>query len=312
MLKWILVISCSVLAYSVFYLLLSVLVKNKVQLAARLDGIRDIGSNPIKEKTKRAAQATNRLAFLRIPQDLKANIALSGIKMNSEEFVLMWIFCALAPAAINYSVFGGFLRSFALILIGVIAPPLYLNNKIGKRRTLFERQLGDALMVVSNGLRAGFSFQQALDNVSSSLPDPIGTEFKTATREMQLGVDVETALNGVADRMESADLRLLNTAIAVQQQVGGNLSEIIDTISQTIRDRLSIKRSIRTLTAQGRISGMIIGALPVVVMLAVSVFNPAYMEPMFSTLLGRGLLFLSAVMECTGFYVIQKIVDIKF
>lgn len=312
MIKWIFMISSAVLAYAVVYLLLHILFKNRMQLSARLDGIKSMDYSPVKEQAKRAAKPSTRFGFLRIPQDLKGSIALSGIKMDAEEFVLLWVFCAFAPAALNFSLFGGILRSAALILLGVSLPPIYLKMKIGQRQALFERQLGDALMVVSNGLRAGFSFPQALGNVSNTLPDPIGTEFKTATREMQLGVDVETAMNGVANRMESNDLRLLTTAIVVQQQVGGNLSEIIDTISKTIRDRLAIKRSIKTLTAQGRISGKIIGALPIFIMLAVSVMNPEYVMPLFTTLIGRILLVISAMMECIGFFVIQKIVNIKF
>lgn len=312
MVKWMLIISSSVLAYSLCYLLLNVLLKKRIQVTTRLNGIKDIGSSETKEKEKRTSQSSTRFAFLRIPQDLKGSIALSGIKMNSEEFVLLWIFCTLAPGALVFSLFGGLLRSLAFILIGVSIPPIYLKVKIGQRQALFEQQLGDALLVVSNALRAGFSFSQALGNAANTLPDPIGSEFKTANREMQFGVDVETALNEIADRMANNDLRLLTTAIVVQQQVGGNLTEIIDTISKTIRDRLSIKRSVKTLTAQGRISGKIIGALPLFIMLAVSAFNPEYMAPMFSTILGRVLLCIGAIMECIGFFLIQKIVDIKF
>lgn len=312
MVKWLLMIASSILAYSVCYLLLYALLKNRMQITARLNDIKDIGSSPAKEKARHTTQSPTRFAFLRIPQDLKGSIALSGIKMNSEEFVLFWIFCTLAPGALVFSLFGGLLRSMALILIGVLVPPIYLKVKIGQRRALFEQQLGDALLVISNALRAGFSFTQALGNAANTLPAPVGTEFRTATREMQFGVDVETSLNGIADRMASNDLRLLTTAIVVQQQVGGNLSEIIDTISKTIRDRLAIKRSVKTLTAQGRISGKVIGALPLVIMLAVSVLNPEYMAPMFSTLFGRILLCVGAIMEIIGFFLIQKVVDIKF
>ncbi|WHH57941.1 type II secretion system F family protein [Petroclostridium sp. X23] len=232
--------------------------------------------------------------------------------MHPEEFVLLWILIIFGPAALSFTVSPSLLRAIVLILVGTFAMPLYLKMAINKRRILFERQLGDALMVISNGLRAGFSFPQALDNVTKDLADPIGSEFRSVGRELQLGGDIEIALTKVAVRMNSGDMKLLTTSVVVQQQVGGNLAEILDTISQTIRERLSIKRSVKTLTAQGRISGQIIGFLPIALLMILSVLNPAYVQPFFTTTYGHMMLVISIVMECIGFFVIHKIVDIKF
>ncbi|WP_349773182.1 type II secretion system F family protein [Lacrimispora xylanisolvens] len=151
-----------------------------------------------------------------------------------------------------------------------------------------------------------------MENVSGDLADPIGGELNTIVRELKLGAELEQSFLIVADRMKSDDLKLLTTAVIIQQRVGGNLAEILDIISQTIRDRLTIKRTIKTLTAQGRITGQVIGALPVLLLLALSFANPQYISPLFSSLPGRFLLILGGGMEILGFLIINKIVDIKF
>lgn len=306
--KWILPLSAAVLCYCVAVMVLSRLWKKRIAVEARLNSIR---TDRVRQKSGSAGKKS-RLSFLHISQSMKADMNLAGIQLTPEEFVLLWIFIAFAPAALSSAVWPSMLRSVILVLTGVALPQIYLKIKISKRRALFERQLGDALMVLSNALRAGFSFQQALANAAEDLADPIGGEFRTACRELKLGMDVESTLSKVADRMASNDLRLITTAVVVQQQVGGNLSEILDTISQTIRDRLAIKRSIKTLTAQGRISGKIIGGIPMILLLMISMINPTYMTPLFETAVGKLMLAFGFVMEYVGFLVIGKIVNLKF
>ena len=115
----------------------------------------------------------------------------------------------------------------------------------------------------------------------------------------------------IADKMKSMDLKLLTTAVVVQQKVGGNLSEIMDTIAQTVRDRQAVARMVKTITAQGRISGIVVGALPIFLLIAITMLNAAYMNPLFKTDLGRIILVICAVMEISGFLIIMKIVDVK-
>lgn len=308
--KWIFLISTAVLSYCIVQIVAAAFLKNRIKTEERLNEIRfDLIEKDLQKKNKKRLVD---LSFLRISQSMKDDISLSGIKMNPEEFVLLWIFLIFGPASLNYTFTNTALRSALLILLGTVIPPVFIKIAIKRQHTLFERQLGDALMVLSNGLRAGFSFPQAMANIARDLSDPIGKEFKTVDRELQLGVDIETALTKVAERMDSSDLKLLTTAVVVQQQVGGNLSDILDIISKTIRDRLAVKRQIKTLTAQGKISGQIIGCLPVGIMVIISVINPSYMMPLFNTFLGWMLLGIGFIMECIGFFVIYKIVDIKF
>lgn len=309
---WIFLISLSVFAYSLILLLLAGLNSRKLRVSKRLSDIKNVGNNAEILRKERRPKENTRLSFLRISNSMRESILLSGIKMSPEEFVLFWILCIFAPAILAFTISPQLLRSIILIIIGMVLPPWYLNFATSKRRLLFERQLGDALMVLSNGLRAGLSFQQALNNVARDLPDPIGMEFRAIGRELQLGVEVEESLSKVAQRMKSSDMLLLTTAVSVQIQVGGNLSEILDSISKTIRERLSIKRSIRTLTAQGRISGKIIGFLPVLLLVVISAISPDYVAPFFTTTFGYVMIAISLIMETIGFLVISKIVNIKF
>ena len=198
-----------------------------------------------------------------------------------------------------------------MILVAVFMPPMYINLRVGQRRNLFQVQLGDALMIIANALRSGFSFAQALGSVSESLADPIKTEFSIISREVQLGIDIEEAMLGVAERMQNDDLRLLTTAVVVQQQVGGNLSDILDTLAKTIRERQKIKRFVKTLTAQGRMSGLIVGAVPVLLLVAFTFFNPIYMAPIYNTFKGRITLAVCGVLQTIGSLIIRKMVNLK-
>ncbi len=299
----------AVFVYWVVQLLLASMDRQGFPVRERLRQIREEGGKPEAESRKKRKP---RLSFLRISAKMRSDMILSGIRMRPEEYVLLWIFLAVGPAVLTYSFGGGVLRSLILVLLGTFLPPLYVDSAIRKRQMLFEQQLGDALLVLSNGLRAGFSFPQALENVARDLPDPIGGEFRQINRELFLGVDLEQALTKSAEKMKSMDMKLLTTAVVVQRQVGGNLAEILDTISKTIRDRLSIKRSVRTLTAQGRISGKVIGAIPLFLLAAISLMNPEYMKPFYNTGLGHAMAAVSLMLEGVGFLVINRIVNIKF
>lgn len=308
--KLALMLSVSVFVYCIIMLGLTVFNKNILLTQERLNEIRSGTSK--EQKYGQKVKSKPKLNYIYISESLKNDISMTGIKMRPEEFVLIWVFLAIAPAFMFYTVTESVVRSIASVLIGAAAPPFYLKYAIKKRQVRFEKQLGDSLQVLANGLRAGFSFPQAIENLSKDMPDPLGSEFRTASRELLLGVDIETVLSKIAGRMRSEDMRLLTAAVVIQQQVGGNLAEILDTISQTIRDRLAIKRSVRTLTAQGRISGQIVGSIPVAMLLIISIISPDYTSIFFTTSYGQVMLVISLVMECIGFLVIHKIVDIKF
>jgi tight adherence protein B len=165
---------------------------------------------------------------------------------------------------------------------------------------------------MSNALRAGFSFMQAMDMVGREMPDPISKEFSRTYREISLGAITEEALQKMVKRVSSDDLDLLVTAVLIQRQVGGNLAEVLDNISHTIRERIRIKGEIRTLTAQGRISGLIIGIIPPCLIVLLLLINPSYMQPLLYTQLGWMMLAAGACTEFIGILLIKKIISIDY
>jgi tight adherence protein B len=191
----------------------------------------------------------------------------------------------------------------------------------GGRLARFDNQLGDMLNLVVNGLRAGYSVMQALESIGRELPDPLASEFRRVVQEMQIGLPMEAALANLTRRIPSKDLDFVVTAMNVQREVGGNLAEILDTISFTIRERVRIKGEIASLTAQGMMTGYVISALPIGLGLLLFVINRQYMLQFFLNpetmqrdqwfLCGIGALATVLIMIGVGFSIVMKIVDIE-
>ena len=196
-------------------------------------------------------------------------------------------------------------------IVGYFGPRIWVGRRIGGRLNAFNKQLPDTIVLLSNSLRAGSSFLQSVELVSRESPAPMGPEMGRVVREVNLGLGMEEALANMVRRIKSDDLDLMVTAIGVQQQVGGNLAEILDTIAFTIRERVRIKGEIRTLTAQGRYSGYLVAFLPIAIMVTLNFINPEFMQPLFTELIGQILLVVGAIMMLIGFFAIQKITDIK-
>ena len=204
------------------------------------------------------------------------------------------------------------------VAIGYWGPLFYVRRRQNQRLNAFNAGLADTVTLVANSLRAGSSFLQSLELVTRESQPPISTEFARVVREVSIGLPLEDALQNLNQRVHSDDLELMTTAIAIQYQVGGNLAEIMDTIAQTIRERVRIKGEIRTLTAQQRLSGYIVGFLPVGLLLVLMIIAPKFINPMFQQPpglfgipLGVFLLAIGATMIGIGFAIIRRIVDIE-
>ena len=187
----------------------------------------------------------------------------------------------------------------------------FIKRKQKKRIEAFNNQLGDALLIICNCLRSGLTFGQAMENIADEMDDPIGKEFRRSVNEMNYGASQEQALEDMLLRVDSADLSLAVAAVNIQRQTGGNLSEVLETISDTIRDRMKIRKEIKVLTGQGRASGMIIGLLPIVLAGALAVINPSYLSRFITDDIGHVLIGVCVCMEGLGFFFINKIVDIQ-
>ena len=245
-------------------------------------------------------------------------LARADLKFKSGEYIAVIVIAAIAVGFVMFFLGG---RIFVLGLlgavIGALLPNMYVKRLQGKRLLKFNDQLGDMLNLMVNGLRAGYSPMQAMESVSKEMPSPICDEFRRVVQEMQLGVPMERALENLLNRIPSDDLDLIITAINVQREVGGNLAEILDTISYTIRERVRIKGEIRVLTAQTMYSGRFLSMIPFFVMGILYLLNRDYMMQFFlpannSPLpcgyiaLGVGLLLI-----ISGYFVMNKIGQIE-
>lgn len=298
----------------VFYYFLeftfNIIYKRQIVLRNRLFEVESEKSAGLHRSRHKTKKEKNKGIF-RVPDKIRVSLISSGITLRPEEFVAIWAAAMFMPGLILLGLGKNPITCFVTFLIGAVLPPIYVSTAKNKRKEKFTQQLGDALLIISNSLRAGFTFEQSLSNISRDLPNPLGEEFSKVVRELELGGSLERSLNSLAERMKSKDMELLNTAVIIQRQVGGNLSEIIDVISETIRERITIKRTIKTLTSQGRISGKVIGALPIFLLLIISFINPSYMEPVYTTQYGHTMLIICILLEGIGFFLINKIINIE-
>lgn len=239
-------------------------------------------------------------------------LILADIMMKPEEFCLVWLSITFIPSGLAALFKLGLMPSVTLAAVGAFLPIIFIKIKKENRRKAFEAQLGDTLIMMCNGLKSGFSFQQTMENVASDMPAPIGMEFGRVCNEIRYGATMEEALNNMAERVKSPDLMLVVSAVLIQRTTGGNLSEILSTISETIRDRIKIKGEISSITAQGRMSGLIIGSLPIAIAAILMVVNPDYMSAFFTTTAGNIMLIVSVIMEILGFFAIRKVVTIEY
>jgi tight adherence protein B len=256
--------------------------------------------------------------------NLARDIARADLKLKPSEFLLIW-----AAATIGIPLFmillSPFVTAFGSPLVWLIGafigfwiPRFWLGRRKNGRLNAFNKQLPDTITLIANALRAGSSFLQAIELVVRESRPPISTEFARVIREVNLGLPFEAALENMVRRVRSDDLELMATAISIQHQVGGNLAEILDSIAYTIRERVRIKGEIRTLTAQQRLSGYVVGFLPIGLAGFLFIAAPSFMDPMFMNppgILGLPagviILLFGGFMMFIGFMLIRKIVDIE-
>jgi tight adherence protein B len=187
----------------------------------------------------------------------------------------------------------------------------WVLRTLKRRRDRFAEQLPDALQVIASALRSGHSFAGALAVVVESASEPMKSEMQRVVAEEQLGIPIQNSLGVVAERMASRDVEQLALVAQLQREAGGDAAEVVDRVAETVRERFDLKRLIQTLTMQGRMSRWIVSALPIVVILAVSLENPGYFHPLTSTLGGRIVLGFAAAWAIAGSLVIKKIVEIE-
>lgn len=238
----------------------------------------------------------------------------ADLKLRTSEYFMIQVGGAVLLgliAAIRFGFPGGIIQIVLFGIAGYLIPGFYVKYRINKRLKAFNNQLGDTLTLLSNALKAGYSFAQAIDTVAKNAVPPIADEFARAVREMNLGGSPDEALQNITKRIASADFDLVATAYSIHRTVGGNLAEILDNIAYTIRERVRIKGEIATLTAQARASGTLITFLPLVLATFMYFVTPTYFRPMFENFIGWILIAIGAFMIFVGNLIIRRVVAIE-
>jgi tight adherence protein B len=237
---------------------------------------------------------------------LTEDLARAGLNITPAEYLLIRIGAIALGALAGLFRFGVSIGPVILGIVGFIAPPLVMAFLQRRRQTMFNDQLTGMLQLLSNSLKTGYPIDRALETVASKSQPPVSTEFERVATEITLGTSVEDALSSLLLRINSPDLEFIVTAILLHTRVGGNLAEVLDTISDTLRDRLQTKRDMSVLTAQSRASATIITGLPILLALGLYVFVPGYFAPMTSTLVGYMLLGVAGLLILVGNVLIQR------
>jgi tight adherence protein B len=237
-------------------------------------------------------------------------LAQASVKLTVTEYIILTVVSMVVVGALVLALFGRLLAILGVVG-GFFVPRLIVGLMKSRRLRRFNDQLGDTINLLVNGIRAGYSMPQAMESVANDMPPPVSEEFQRVVLEIGLGVNLETALSHMLRRVTSMDLDLMITAINVQHEVGGNLAEILDTISHTIRERVRIQGEIKTLVAQGEITGYVLSLLPFALTGILYLLNRQYMMRMFQTTCGWIMVGTVIVIVTSGFFAMKRIIQIE-
>lgn len=315
------------LVSTIFILLILILLleyrsRSRRALARRMRYYAGEMDNPQQATTKERKTLTERLLNLlrgggrlfhniRHAKGLDFKMQQASIPLLGTEFMALLLLSAVIVGSVAAVLAKRWYVGVLAAILIVAVEYIYVLLRIDRRSAAFTNQLGDCLMMVANALRAGFSFLQAMEMISKEMEPPISEEFQHVMRDIGLGATMERALDDMDKRVGSPDFSLVVTAVLIQQQVGGDLAQILDTISETIQDRIRMRREVKTLTTQGRMSGVILVLTPIALALFMLSTDPTYLDPLFKNPIGQMILGATIVMEIIGAIVIKRIVDIE-
>lgn len=235
----------------------------------------------------------------------------AGLALNTREYFVLRVVVGVVLTVLALSFSPIPILALGAFPIGFLLVGFWLKRRITSRLHKMESQMVELLQMLSSGLRAGFGLVQALETSAEQLPSPLSIEIRRTLRDTAMGASIDQALLSLNDRVGSPDFDIVITAVLIQRTVGGNLAEILDNVAHTMRERERIRGEIRTLTSQQRLTGYVIGGIPVGLLIAFMVISPEFTGTLFTDPLGRMILGAAAVMELMGFFVISKIVNIE-
>lgn len=312
--------SFALLAFVVAFIISSMVSANKIAAEKRIEDLNKREGNDLdialvkhqslRQKLKKE-NSKNSNFFDKYAASLYKELQSADIKMRPEEFSLIWLLIAVLPACLVVLFSGSTFVAVILFIIGLILPLMIIKIKQRARVKKFDEQLSDALIIACSCLKSGLSFTQSMETISKDMEAPIGTEFAQVLAEMNMGSSMEEALERLNQRINSSYLSLTISAVLIQKQTGGNLSQILDNISNTIKERMKLKKELNSATASGKMTGILMGSMPVILLIIFYVVNPSFIMPLFQTSTGRIFLAVAAGLEIACFVLIKKIVTIK-
>ncbi|MGE0199373.1 MAG: type II secretion system F family protein [Candidatus Melainabacteria bacterium] len=265
----------------------------------------------IKKSDYRNPQTGQALEKIALFRHFKNTVRQTDLQLKSDELAVKYI---LMPMMILL-LLGLVVKNMVMMLGGLVVPVLvnlFVTFKKNQRLQKFTVQFPEALNLITSALKAGHSFQSALTVVSTEMSAPIGVEFSALVSDINLGVPVKEALYRMTETLdESPDIRMFATAVMIQRETGGNLAELLNKLSYTIRERFKLKGQVAALTGQSRLTGYVLGAAPILLFFGLSLFMPGYMDPLLQKPLGNLALGVAVLMQCIGGFIISKIVDIR-
>ena len=242
-------------------------------------------------------------------ESLAEELRRTGTSMSPAGFVQLCLVTIVSGIVLG-TIFGTSLFTVVFGAVGAIAPFIWMKRRQRKRMEAFQAQLPDAIDMLVSAMKAGYSFQAAMNFIGEEMPAPLGPEFARFYDEQRLGIDVRSALLSLQTRVESMDLKMFVTAVLVQRESGGNLGEVLANISDIMRERFALEGELVTLTAESRLSARILALLPLLVFLGMFALNPAFMRPMLQQTAGQLMLVLAGVSVALGYFVMVRIADI--
>ncbi|MBQ7740254.1 MAG: type II secretion system F family protein [Eubacterium sp.] len=314
-------VSFALLTFALAYITASTVLANKIATEKRIEELNKsqgdadelalVKSESKSSRRKREKKRENRAIDERIGSLIYAQLQAADVKMRPEEFLLIWVLIAFVPGGLVALFMQNAVVTMALIIAGLVLPIAYLKMKQKSRIKKFEDQLSDALMICCSCLRSGLSFTQAMETIAHDMDAPISTEFDLTLKEMNMGYSMDDALENLGKRMKSRFVDLMVSAVLVQRQTGGNLSKILENISDTIKEKMKLKKQLKTATASGRTSGMIVGLMPVALLGMFSAVNYEFVSVLFEETRGHILLAVAAGLELLAFVAVKKIISVK-
>ena len=311
----ILTVAFALFAFVFAFLISSLVSKDKIASDKRLEELKknegdsenySLAKHESRMKKRNREKKKQGGFFEKFGSALYVELQRADMKMRPEEFLTIWLLVTVVPASLIVLFLQNSVIALVVLIICLLVPMLLIKIKQKKRVKKFESQLSDALIIACSCLKSGLSFTQAMETIAKDMDDPISGEFALVIKEMSMG-----ALDKLNTRIKSKHLALMVSAVLVQRQTGGNLSQILENISNTIKERMKLQQELKSATASGKMSGTVVGMMPIAILIMFFIVNKDFVMPLFTENLGRIFLGVAAGLEVTCFMIIKKITTIK-